>query len=230
IYTSGSTGRPKGVAVTHRAIVNRLAWMQGEYGLTADDRVLQKTPASFDVSVWEFFWAPTTGATVVLARPDGHRDPGYLAELIRAERITTLHFVPSMLAAFVQALAAAPGGPDWAATLRRAFCSGEALTGPDARRWAELTSRPGRGPVPLHNLYGPTEAAVDVTHFPYEGGDGPAVPIGRPVWNTRLHVLDPFLRPVPDGVPGELYLAGVQLARGYHGRHALTAERFVADP
>ncbi|MEV7672053.1 amino acid adenylation domain-containing protein [Streptomyces sp. NPDC088752] len=230
IYTSGSTGRPKGVAVTHRAIVNRLAWMQGEYGLTADDRVLQKTPASFDVSVWEFFWAPTTGATVVLARPDGHRDPGYLAELIRAERITTLHFVPSMLAAFVQALAAAPGGPDWAATLRRVFCSGEALTGPDARRWAELTSRPGRGPVPLHNLYGPTEAAVDVTHFPYEGGDGPAVPIGRPVWNTRLHVLDPFLRPVPDGVPGELYLAGVQLARGYHGRHALTAERFVADP
>ncbi|MFJ3814317.1 amino acid adenylation domain-containing protein [Streptomyces sp. NPDC090056] len=230
IYTSGSTGRPKGVAVTHRAIVNRLAWMQGEYGLTADDRVLQKTPASFDVSVWEFFWALTEGAAVVLARPDGHRDPGYLAELIRAERITTLHFVPSMLAAFVQALEAAPGGPDWAVPLRRVFCSGEALTGPDARRWAELTSRPGRGPVPLHNLYGPTEAAVDVTHFPYEGADGPAVPIGRPVWNTRLHVLDSFLRPVPDGVPGELYLAGVQLARGYHGRHALTAERFVADP
>ncbi|MFC8792457.1 amino acid adenylation domain-containing protein [Streptomyces cinereoruber] len=230
IHTSGSTGRPKGVAVTHRAIVNRLAWMQGEYGLTADDRVLQKTPASFDVSVWEFFWALTEGATVVLARPDGHRDPGYLAELVRAERITTLHFVPSMLAAFVQALEAAPGGPDWAATPRRVFCSGEALTGPDARRWAELTTRPGRGPVPLHNLYGPTEAAVDVTHFPYEGADEPAVPIGRPVWNTRLHVLDPFLRPVPDGVPGELYLAGVQLARGYHGRSALTAERFVADP
>ncbi|MFC8885505.1 amino acid adenylation domain-containing protein, partial [Streptomyces cinereoruber] len=152
IHTSGSTGRPKGVAVTHRAIVNRLAWMQGEYGLTADDRVLQKTPASFDVSVWEFFWALTEGATVVLARPDGHRDPGYLAELVRAERITTLHFVPSMLAAFVQALEAAPGGPDWAATPRRVFCSGEALTGPDARRWAELTTRPGRGPVPLHNL------------------------------------------------------------------------------
>ncbi|MZE56819.1 amino acid adenylation domain-containing protein, partial [Streptomyces sp. SID5770] len=230
IYTSGSTGRPKGVAVTHRAIVNRLAWMQGEYGLTADDRVLQKTPAGFDVSVWEFFWALTEGAAVVLARPDGHRDPGYLADLIRAERITTLHFVPSMLAAFAQVLEAAPGGPDWAAPLRRAFCSGEALTGPDARRWTELTTRPGRGPVPLHNLYGPTEAAVDVTHFPYEGADEPAVPIGRPVWNTRLHVLDSFLRPVPDGVPGELYLAGVQLARGYHGRHALTAERFVADP
>ncbi|MFF9690842.1 amino acid adenylation domain-containing protein [Streptomyces sp. NPDC014623] len=230
IYTSGSTGRPKGVAVTHRAIVNRLAWMQGEYGLGADDRVLQKTPSSFDVSVWEFFWALVEGATVVLARPDGHRDPAYLAELIRTERITTMHFVPSMLAAFVQAMDTAAGTPDWAASLRRVFCSGEALPGPDARRWWELTSRHGHGPVPLHNLYGPTEAAVDVTYFPYEGGTEPAVPIGRPVWNTPLYVLDAFLRPVPDGVPGELYLAGVQLARGYHDRHGLTAERFVADP
>ncbi|MEW2635626.1 amino acid adenylation domain-containing protein [Streptomyces sp. NPDC048389] len=230
IYTSGSTGRPKGVAVTHRAIVNRLAWMQGEYGLDRGDRVLQKTPSSFDVSVWEFFWALVEGATVVLARPDGHRDPAYLAELIRTERVTTMHFVPSMLAAFVQVMEAGTGAPDWAASLRRVFCSGEALTGPDARRWSELTSRHGRGPVPLHNLYGPTEAAVDVTYFPYEGGTELAVPIGRPVWNTRLHVLDAFLRPVPDGVPGELYLAGVQLARGYHGRHGLTAERFVADP
>ncbi|MCH0541874.1 amino acid adenylation domain-containing protein [Streptomyces sp. MUM 203J] len=229
IYTSGSTGRPKGVAVTHRAIVNRLAWMQAEYGLGPDDRILQKTPSSFDVSVWEFFWALVEGATVVLARPDGHRDPAYLAGLIRAERVTTMHFVPSMLAAFVQVMEVADL-PDWAASLRRVFCSGEALTGPDARRWTELTARHGRGPVPLHNLYGPTEAAVDVTYFPYEGGDGLAVPIGRPVWNTRLYVLDSFLRPVPDGVPGELYLAGVQLARGYHDRHALTAERFVADP
>ncbi|MFJ5136597.1 amino acid adenylation domain-containing protein [Streptomyces sp. NPDC088707] len=230
IYTSGSTGRPKGVAVTHRAIVNRLAWMQGAYGLTADDRVLQKTPSSFDVSVWEFFWALTEGATVVLARPDGHRDPEYLARLIAERAITTTHFVPSMLAAFVQAMESAPDAPDWAASLRRVFCSGEALTGADARRWWELTSRAGRTPVPLHNLYGPTEAAVDVTFFPYEGGTEPAVPIGRPVWNTRLHVLDPFLRPVPDGVPGELHLAGVQLARGYHDRPGLTAERFVADP
>ncbi|MFB6527721.1 amino acid adenylation domain-containing protein [Streptomyces sp. NPDC056399] len=230
IYTSGSTGRPKGVAVTHRAIVNRLAWMQGAYGLTADDRVLQKTPSSFDVSVWEFFWALTEGATVVLARPDGHRDPEYLARLIAERAVTTTHFVPSMLAAFVQVMEATPDAPDWAASLRRVFCSGEALTGADARRWWELTSRAGRTPVPLHNLYGPTEAAVDVTFFPYEGGTEPAVPIGRPVWNTRLHVLDPFLRPVPDGVPGELHLAGVQLARGYHDRPGLTAERFVADP
>ncbi|MER5967911.1 amino acid adenylation domain-containing protein [Streptomyces sp. NPDC002057] len=230
IYTSGSTGRPKGVAVTHRAIVNRLAWMQSAYGLTADDRVLQKTPSSFDVSVWEFFWALTEGAAVVLARPDGHRDPEYLARLIADRSITTTHFVPSMLAAFVQVMEATPDAPDWPASLRRVFCSGEALTGADARRWWELTSRAGGAPVPLHNLYGPTEAAVDVTFFPYEGGTEPAVPIGRPVWNTRMHVLDPFLRPVPDGVPGELYLAGVQLARAYHDRPGLTSDRFVADP
>ncbi|MFJ6462467.1 amino acid adenylation domain-containing protein [Streptomyces sp. NPDC091387] len=234
IYTSGSTGRPKGVAVTHRAVVNRLAWMQGEYGLGADDRVLQKTPAAFDVSVWEFFWPLVEGATVVLARPGGHRDPGYLAGLIRARRITMLHFVPSMLAAFTQALESATDHPDWAASLRRVFCSGEALTAAQAGNWSELTARSGRAPVPLHNLYGPTEAAVDVTSYDYDhgadGDAGAAVAIGRPVWNTRLHVLDPFLRQVPDGVPGELYLAGVQLARGYHDRPGTTAERFVADP
>ncbi|MGW4113919.1 amino acid adenylation domain-containing protein [Actinosynnema sp. NPDC004786] len=223
IYTSGSTGRPKGVLVTHRAIVNRLAWMQHEYRLTADDRVLQKTPSSFDVSVWEFFWALCEGAAVVLARPDGHRDPAYLADLVRRERITTLHFVPSMLAAFLT-VPEVREDPAWAASLRRAFSSGEALTGDVAARWRDLTG------VPLHNLYGPTEAAVDVTYFEYDGAPDPAVPIGRPVWNTRLHVLDPFLRPVPANVPGELYLAGAQLALGYHGRFALTAERFVADP
>ncbi|OSP24612.1 hypothetical protein B7767_43145, partial [Streptomyces sp. 13-12-16] len=229
IHTSGSTGRPKGVVITHRAIVNRLAWMQAEYRLAADDRVLQKTPPGFDVSVWEFFWPLLEGATVVLARPDGHRDPAYLAELIRTERITTLHFVPSMLAAFLRFARTRRDLP-WAAGLRRVFCSGEALPGADAARWRDLTARPGHGPVPLHNLYGPTEAAVDVTYFPYDGGDETTVPIGRPVWNTRLHVLDAFLRPVPDGVPGELYLSGVQLARSYHDRPGLTAERFVADP
>ncbi|MFF8034748.1 amino acid adenylation domain-containing protein [Streptomyces sp. NPDC016626] len=230
IYTSGSTGRPKGVVVTHRAIVNRLAWMQGAYGLAADDRVLQKTPSSFDVSVWEFFWPLAEGATLVLARPEGHRDPVYLAGLLRTRRITTLHFVPSMLAAFLRVVETGAGGPDWAASLRRVFCSGEALTGADAARWRDLTARRGHGPVPLHNLYGPTEAAVDVTYFPYDGGAEVTVPIGRPVWNTRLHVLDAFLRPVPDGVPGELHLGGVQLARAYHDRPGPTAERFVADP
>ncbi|MDX3798339.1 non-ribosomal peptide synthetase [Streptomyces sp. AK04-3B] len=224
IYTSGSTGRPKGVVVTHRAVVNRLAWMQGAYGLTADDRVLQKTPSSFDVSVWEFFWPLLEGAAMVLARPDGHRDPAYLAALVRDERVSTMHFVPSMLEAFLQS-DEVTCDPSWAAPLRRVFSSGEALPTAAAARWDALTG------VPLHNLYGPTEAAVDVTHHRYDGADdAPVVPIGRPVWNTGMRVLDTGLRPVPDDVPGELYLTGVQLARGYHARPALTAERFTADP
>ncbi|MER6077213.1 non-ribosomal peptide synthase/polyketide synthase [Streptomyces sp. NPDC001833] len=223
IYTSGSTGRPKGVVVSHRAIGNRLAWMQGAYGLTAEDRVLQKTPAGFDVSVWEFFWPLREGAAVVLAAPDGHRDPAYLTRLIRAESVTTLHFVPSMLEAFL-ASDEVTADPSWAASLRRVLSSGEALPGQAAARWRELTG------VPLHNLYGPTEAAVDVTHHAYDGAPDTTVPIGRPVWNTGLRVLDSCLRPVPDGVPGELYLTGVQLARGYHRRPVLTADRFVADP
>ncbi|WP_406209734.1 amino acid adenylation domain-containing protein [Kitasatospora sp. NBC_01560] len=220
IYTSGSTGRPKGVVVTHRAIVNRLDWMQHAYRLGADDRVLQKTPASFDVSVWEFFWALCEGATVVLARPEGHKDPAYLAALIAEQHVTTLHFVPSMLRAFLEE----PTVTERCAGLRRAFCSGEALPGDVVDRWyAALPA------VPLHNLYGPTEAAVDVTHHHTAPATG-VVPIGRPVWNTRLYVLDAALRPAPVGVPGELYLAGVQLARGYLGRPGLTAGRFVADP
>ncbi|MGV9340477.1 non-ribosomal peptide synthase/polyketide synthase [Streptomyces sp. NPDC003688] len=223
IHTSGSTGRPKGVVVTHRAILNRLAWMQGAYGLTADDRVLQKTPAGFDVSVWEFFWPLCEGAAVVLAAPDGHRDPAYLARLVQSERVTTLHFVPSMLEAFL-ASDEVTADPGWAASLRRVFSSGEALPGHAAARWHALTG------VPPHNLYGPTEAAVDVTHHAYDGAPDPTVPLGRPVWNTGLRVLDSCLRPLPDGVPGELYLTGVQLARGYHGRPGLTAERFLADP
>lgn len=220
IYTSGSTGRPKGVAVSHGAIVNRLRWMQAEYGLTADDRVLQKTPSSFDVSVWEFFWPLIQGAALVVARPGGHRDPAYLARLIRDERITTLHFVPSMLRAFLQEPEAAG-----CTGLRRVFCSGEALP-EDLQTQFHATLA-----VPLHNLYGPTEAAVDVTYWECRRDAEPGpVPLGRPIWNTQLYVLDPGLQPVPAGVNGELYLAGANLARGYINRSMLTAERFVANP
>ncbi len=218
IYTSGSTGRPKGVVVPHEGIVNRLLWMQGEYGLDADDRVLQKTPSSFDVSVWEFFWPLITGAALVVARPEGHKDPVYLAGLIREQGITTVHFVPSMLQMFLEEPAAAS-----CLGLRRVMCSGEALSDELAQRFRALL------PAELHNLYGPTEASVDVTATQVTETTE-RVSIGRPVWNTRTYVLDGALRPVPPGVTGELYLAGVQLARGYLGRAGLTSERFTADP
>ncbi|WP_344596106.1 amino acid adenylation domain-containing protein [Actinomadura vinacea] len=221
MYTSGSTGRPKGVQVTQGGVVNQLLWMQGEYVLETDDRALQKTPLSFDVSVWELFWPLITGAAVVLAQPGGQRDPAYLAELIEREGITAAEFVPSMLTAFVRQDRIG----EMTRSLRRVYSGGEALP-------AGLVAEVGlRVSAPLHNLYGPTETTIGATAWscPSSGGLG-VVPIGRPVWNTRAYVLDEFLRPVPPGVTGELYLAGVQLARGYLGRAALTAERFVACP
>ncbi|MGW4095169.1 amino acid adenylation domain-containing protein, partial [Nocardia sp. NPDC004718] len=219
IFTSGSTGRPKGVAVSHAAIVNRLVWMHAEYGLAAYDVVLQKTPATFDVSVWEFFWPLQVGARLVVAKPDGHRDPAYLARLIVDEQVTTVHFVPSMLSVFVAEERAAE-----CTTLRNVFASGEALPAVTAQKLRELTG------ARLHNLYGPTEAAVDVTFHEVTEDDTVSVPIGAPVFNTQVYVLDSRLRPVPVGVPGELYLAGAQLAHGYVGRPDLTTERFVANP
>ncbi|MDV6293932.1 non-ribosomal peptide synthase/polyketide synthase [Rhodococcus aetherivorans] len=220
IFTSGSTGRPKGVQVAHAAIVNRLLWMQAQYGLDVSDAVLQKTPVTFDVSVWELFWPLQVGARLVIAEPGGHRDPAYLVRVIADNSITTVHFVPSMLSVFV-----AEPSVTHAACLRRIFASGEALPPSSANRVRELL--PG---ADLHNLYGPTEAAVDVTFHEVTAADTASVPIGAPVWNTHVYVLDGRLSPVPVGVAGELYLAGVQLARGYVGRPDLTAERFVADP
>ncbi|MFI9550702.1 amino acid adenylation domain-containing protein [Nonomuraea endophytica] len=218
LHTSGSTGRPKGAAVTHRALTNRIRWMQHAYPLRADDRVLQKTPAGFDVSGWEFWWPLTHGALLVMARPGGHRDPAYLAEVMRGERVTVVHFVPSMLREFLDGLGTAD-----LPSLRRIVCSGEALPGDLVER-----ARAVLGTVPIENLYGPTEATIDVTAF--EADTAAVVPIGRPIWNTATYVLDSWLRPVPDGVAGELYLGGVQLARGYHGRAGLSAGHFVACP
>ncbi|AZQ36253.1 amino acid adenylation domain-containing protein [Streptomyces cyaneochromogenes] len=221
IYTSGSTGRPKGVQVPHRGIVNRLRWMQDAYRLTGADTVLQKTPISFDVSVWELFWPLLTGARLVLAAPGGHRDPDHLAGLVRDERVTVCHFVPPMLDAFLAAGRAADCG-----SLRLVVCSGEALPADLARRFHLALPQ-----AALENLYGPTEASVDVTRWTSRPDwTGAAVPIGTPIANTRTYVLDALLRPAPIGVPGELYLGGVQLARGYGGRPELTADRFVPDP
>ncbi|MEU6076828.1 amino acid adenylation domain-containing protein [Micromonospora sp. NPDC047074] len=220
IYTSGSTGRPKGVGVSHRSIWNRLWWMQDEFGLSVDDRVLVKTPFSFDVSVWELFWPSLVGASMVVADPGVHRDSAALLGLVESERVTTVHFVPSMLDAFL----AEPGVGVRAAGLRRVFCSGEALGADVVRRFFEVL--PG---VELFNLYGPTEAAVDVTWHRCLPG-GVVVPIGRPVANTRVEVLDSGLGRVPVGVPGELCIGGVQVGRGYVGRAGWTAERFVPDP
>lgn len=221
MYTSGSTGRPKGVVISHRAIVNRLLWMQETFRLTSEDRVLQKTPFGFDVSVWEFFWPLITGATVVMARPGGHQDAEYLARTILRRQVTTAHFVPSMLRLFLDEPASAGRS-----VLRRVVCSGEALPPQLAERFR--SALPG---VELHNLYGPTEAAVDVTWWdcarPAPAG---VLPIGDAIANTRAVVLDRRLGEAPVGVAGELYLGGVQLARGYANRPGLTAAAFVAHP
>ncbi len=220
LYTSGSTGTPKGVEVSHRAIVNRLAWIEQVHGFGPRDRVLLKTPLGFDVSVWELFWALTVGATIVVAPPGAHRDPAALAARIVEGAVTVTHFVPSMLKAFVAEPSAAR-----CTGLRHIVCSGEAL-GPEVAH-AALALLPG---VTLDNLYGPTEAAVDVTHWRVTRDDADGIPIGRPVWNTKTVVLDPAGHPAAPGAVGELHLGGVQLARGYRGRPDLTAERFVPDP
>ena len=224
IYTSGSTGRPKGVMNTHKGVANRLLWMQQRYGLSPADRVLQKTPYTFDVSVWEFFWPLMTGACLVLAEPGGHRDAGYLVELIQSHSVTVLHFVPSMLESFLE-----QDGLDRCRSVRQVISSGEALSCQLAERfhrqldWAQLD-----------NLYGPTESAIDVTWWrcDVESSHHKAgrVPIGRPISNVQLYVLDDQMELAPVGVAGQIHLGGVGLARGYFRSADLTAHSFVPDP
>lgn len=220
IFTSGSTGRPKGAMNEHRGIVNRLVWMQDEYRLNASDRVIQKTPYSFDVSVWEFFWPLLYGATLVVARPGGHRDSAYLVRTIVDYGITTIHFVPSMLQIFLE-----DRNVEKCRSLKRVICSGEALPYDLQERFFNLLE------AELHNLYGPTEAAVDVTYWACRrDSDLHLVPIGRPVANTQTYILNRYMQPVPIGIPGELYLGGIQVGRGYMNRPELTAEKFIPDP
>jgi len=218
IYTSGSTGAPKGVMVEHRAIVNRIAWMQREYRLEPDDRVMQKTTYTFDVSVWEFLWPLMYGATMVVAAPDAHRDPALLMEQVHRHGVTHLHFVPTVLAAVLRTTTMR-GSP-----VRRVICSGEALPGELCER---LYADCG---IAVDNLYGPTECAVDVTYHGWRPGEVGPPPIGRPVANTRAYVVDTAGHDQPVGLPGELWIGGVQLARGYLGHPDLTAERFITRP
>ncbi|MGY3131094.1 amino acid adenylation domain-containing protein [Bradyrhizobium sp. USDA 4501] len=221
IYTSGSTGTPKGAQNEHRAIINRLIWMQKAYALNATDVVLQKTPFGFDVSAWEFFWTLFEGASLVLALPGAHKDPDALVNLIVSQHITTAHFVPSMLISFMDAK-----GVDRCTSLKRLICSGEALSASLVQKVRRVLPWTG-----LHNLYGPTEAAIDVTAWTCPADfDGSVVPIGRPIANTRVYLLDGHGAPVPFGAVGELYIGGAGVARGYLNRPELTAERFIASP
>ncbi len=221
LYTSGSTGKPKGVMVEHQAIVNRIHWMHRQYKASPNDIVLQKTPCSFDVSVWEFFGAITIGAKLVIAEPKGHTDPAYLCRLIQEQKITTLHFVPPILRALL-------AGPDIAGCLsvKQVFSGGESLTPPLVRDFYQSFSN-----AELHHLYGPTEAAVDVTSWECPADESPysVVPIGRPIDNIQLYVLDKQLKLVPQGVVGELHIGGVGLARGYLKRPELTTEKFIKN-
>ncbi|BCL38696.1 amino acid adenylation domain-containing protein [Nostoc sp. MS1] len=220
IYTSGSTGKPKGAMNTHKGICNRLLWMQEAYQLNSTDSVLQKTPFSFDVSVWEFFWTLITGARLVIAKPGGHKDSDYLINVITQEQITTLHFVPSMLQAFLQ-----NRHVEKCTSLKRVICSGEALSVDLQNRFFQ------RLECELHNLYGPTEAAIDVTFWQCQKNSNlKSVPIGRPIANTQIYILDADLRPISIGYTGEIYIAGVGVARGYLNKEKLTNEKFIINP
>ncbi len=223
IYTSGTTGQPKGISIHHRALRNRLSWMQAEYSLLPQDKVMQKTPLSFDVSLWELLWPLMTGATLVIAKPNGHMDPAYLYSLIERHQISTVHFVPSMLQLFIELAEKQP-----LLSLRQVFVSGEAITYELKERFFKRFPA-----VKLHNLYGPTEATIDVTYWDCSQRDFDErriIPIGHPIANTQLYILDSQLQLVPIGVPGELFIGGLGVAKGYLNRPDLSAERFIPHP
>ncbi|CAG2169301.1 unnamed protein product, partial [Oppiella nova] len=225
IYTSGTTGNPKGVMIEHRSIVNRIQWMNNVYPLNRSDKILQKTPYVFDVSVWELLWANCYGTCVVFAEPNGHKDTQYIRELVAKESITIVHFVPSMLSTLLEILESKGLSSGIMSKLRYVFCSGEALSLKQVKKFQELLPN-----VEIHNLYGPTEASVDVLSYDCNNKNIQTVLIGKAIQNTTLYVLDDNLNPVPISAVGELYIGGVGLARGYLNRADLTAEKFIANP
>ena len=227
IYTSGSTGKPKGVAVEHGSAVNRIQWMQDTFALKEQDVILQKTTTTFDVSVWELAWWYFAGASVHMLEPGAEKDPARIVAAIEEARVTTLHFVPSMMGAFLEYLESTTKEVERCATLKRVVTSGEALPRGMVERFNTLLRPLG---TELHNLYGPTEATIDVSWYPCPAVTPDIIPIGKPVANTRLYVLDAFGNPQPVGVPGELCIGGVQVARGYLNRPELNAGKFVANP
>ena len=220
IYTSGSTGLPKGVPVPHRPVAEYFVWFKGDYGIDESERLLQVASPSFDVSMGEIFGMLACGGRLVIPRPDGLRDVGYLTDLLHDEGITSMHFVPSLLGLFLSL----PGVNQWR-TLQRVPIGGEALPGELADKFR------GTFDALLHNFYGPTETVINASRYKVEGKQGTRiVPIGTPKINTQIHLLDDALKPVPVGVIGEIYIGGTHVAQGYHRRPGLTAERFVADP
>ena len=221
IYTSGSTGKPKGAMNTQKAIINRLLWMKDYLRINPEDKIFQKTSFSFDVSVWEFFLPLISGATLVFAKPDGQKDTQYLIEEIQNKSITVMHFVPSMLQVFLEDI-----NTGNCSSLKKVICSGEELTVAHQNLFFSKFEN-----TELYNLYGPTEAAVDVTYWKCNPQSSlNVVPIGKPVANTQIYILDQNLNPVPAGIPGELHIGGIQVARGYHNKLELTSEKFIPDP
>jgi amino acid adenylation domain-containing protein len=221
IYTSGSTGQPKGVMIPHRALNNHMTWMQRRFPLTTIDRVVQKTPFSFDASVWEFYAPLLTGAQLIMAEPGGHADPAYLVQLIKEQKVTTLQLVPTLLERLLE-----EPGIEECVSLRRVFCGGEALSVSLTEHFHEKFSA-----VEFGNLYGPTEVTIDSVYWVYEEQAGrTTIPIGKQVSNTQAYVLDEGMRAVPIGVTGELYLGGESVGHGYWQRAGLTADRFVPNP
>lgn len=225
IYTSGTTGNPKGVMVEHKGVINRMEWMQSYHPILPSDIVLQKTNYTFDVSVWELFGANWYGATLILADSEEYKDNLYLIELIRKEKITMIHFVPSMLASFVETLNNYPDKQSHISTLQTLYCSGEALGLEEVKQFQKLVPQ-----CNIYNLYGPTETTIEVLHYECNSRNLSKVLIGKPIANTSVYVLDKYLRPLPVGAIGELCIGGVNVTRGYLNQEELTKEKFLDNP